>query len=399
MKFERFFCLSFFISLFIGVDIVRFGNSSSSGVFLSDILVVTSIFIFPIKKIGSYLSLRVNVLLQLFLVLVSLYVLLFDMVERMNFVFYGLLRLCFYLLFIFTFARFVIRYVLEWRYLQLFGTSIAIVYIVHSLGIIDISLTRQIGKAFITDIEYLNSAIKNRVFIGHNSITASALITLVFVLIKHQNNNWFKGYIFKWHDIIFFLALVSTGARTDTIAFFALIMLSTRHIKMSNLIVFMLIATPLVNFIPDRILNADIFAEITGSSSGTLSYRLQEWFKIVNESTSGGLSSFGYGINNFRVLREMRITHLNFGHNTFLHTFIEGGLFSLVTLFLFVLVLFRRRFFIPLGVFLLIKMLTTDIFTSVDGASNMNFALLLLVFLYEKEHCFLLHNNQPLSSR
>jgi len=381
------------VLIMFNFPILLFGNTTSSAIFLADILILYSYFNFNLYKNWNRKLITVFLLVLYISIMSSLRAL--ETPSQSNFIVYGIFRLFVFFIFFQSLHHTNISKVINSNLLINIISIYSIFHILNSLGVLDLSLVNYTGHSFINEIDYLKETVKTRIYLGNNSTNTSTILFFgIFVLKYRLNRHKFTNLLI----ILFFVSILFTGSRTDIIAvLFFLFTVSNFSFKkvLFIFLVYVIYSLELLKPLLPRIYNLNIIGELQNKTDGTLNYRSIDWVKAFAYQTKNiNDFLFGFGINNFRILRSKGIVLINFGHNTFIHSLIELGFIA--TLFILnklrTLVTFafktknkRKSFLIATIIYLVVKTLTTDVLISTDNTLSLNVIIISILYIISME--------------
>ncbi|WP_425236049.1 O-antigen ligase family protein [Ulvibacterium sp.] len=348
------------------------GNSSSSGVFVFDLI----LFVFVVKNLvlrafSTYRVFRLSTN-SIFLVLLvyvffrTVFALVEDYGYYNNFILYGFYRWCTFGLFLF-----IVSYK-NWNYIEVINVlrrfhKILLIYFffgtLHQLGFWDLSGYEAMGmdELFFENEEYADFFF--RTYLGNVSASVGFIgslgvfISLFLIRIKVDLKYALLGLFLSS------FVLIGSWSRSDLIALmislllsviigykkvFGKLVLKTSLTLISIFIVFysFLSFNDEDHYISEnrtfqRFFKTEYTNQLRGDSDGTLAFRVLEQNNALNHIVENiELLLFGYGPNGYRMFMVNGISKMGFGHNIFLHTIGELGLMGGFLLFVFLALLF-----------------------------------------------------------
>jgi O-antigen ligase len=344
------------------VPIVMFGNSLSAGVFLVDAALFAMLvryFAFGVRPLLREYTFPV----VSFFAFIVAYILLRSVVVFVyedygyydKFIVYGVFRwVCFLLLLIVFYQKISVSDVKS--IIGLVG-NVLIVYfllaIVHQQGVVDLSAIRATGHERIYEYSWLSSFV-GRTFLGNGSaVTAFVCSAGVFIAIYnyYSGEKSFRTLLLGW---LGFFALLGTQSRTDAIALIVTLgvvyaLLAKGRSTLRLYVVSLMSATGLlflvglyiyvfnIDFLGtityQRFFGTDYVGQYSGTSGGTLAYRMDGWAAAVDYLYENPLTAIiDFGPNGYRMLTTSGVGLLNYGHNVYLHTIVEIGFVGFVLL-------------------------------------------------------------------
>lgn len=359
-----FLCLS---SLY-NIPIIILGNSSSSGIFLFDFILI--VFTLKYLVFGS-IRYKSNVktassIIFLILLFYVLFRVLFVYAEGYgyynDFILYGFYRWCtfglfFYFAWVQTWTLKELAFVLRKFY------KVLLVFfffaMLHQLGFLKLSGYEAMGMPdiFFEDEEYADFFF--RTFLGNISPSIGfisvigILLSLLFLRFKLDVKFAVLGLILSA------AVLFGSWSRSDLLGIvLALVVLVFYNkklygkliLRISSIAVFSVIVIVVTLLITDntaiitenrtyqRFFETEYAGELKGDADGTFAYRLVEQGKVIRYILNNlEVLLFGYGPNGYRMVTVRGISTMGFGHNVYLHTIVELGL---IGAFLVVLILY-----------------------------------------------------------
>lgn len=345
------------LSSLYNIPIILLGNSSSSGVFVFDLILV----VFGLKYIvfghishKSKVSVNSLIIFQVLLFYIlfrTLFVYVEDYGYYNNFILYGCYRWCtFALFFYFASAQ-------PWKLSELIVIlrkfyNVLLVFfffaVIHQLGFLGLSGYEAMGmdEIFFENEEYADFFF--RTFLGNISPSIGfisvlgVILSLLFIRLKLDVKYAVLGLILSA------AVLLGSWSRSDLIALiFGLVFLLINNkklygkliVKLSLIAGFFLFTIFTALLITDntdiitenrtyqRFFETKYAGELKGDSDGTFSYRLGEQGKVIRHMLEHGeLLLFGFGPNGYRMVAVRGVSQMGFGHNVYLHTIGELGL-------------------------------------------------------------------------
>lgn len=353
------------LSLF-NIPILRLGNSASAGFFAADLILI---FVF-VKYFFSrrFLDLYENDRSVLYFYLIASYAVLRGVLsivlpgysEYINFFFYGVFKwICFFV--VYKVSKTIDRNSF-FVFIEAVGFALIPYYILailNQVGMVELNGLEASGYYEHIKYEYLMED-ASRSFIGNNPATVGFVsfcgIMLSGLIFKYCNN--MLGILVF---LLGFASLLGSGSRTDIGTGFISILICTvifgnklllGVLSNRRMIFFgisgVFVLTPIILnsnlYAIERLLGTDLFGEASGSSDGTLAYRIDNWIIALDYALDNfNIFWFGFGPNGYRIFSESGIGSMGFGHNVYVNIFGEYGFIGLVLFLVWLASLFHSQ--------------------------------------------------------
>lgn len=413
------------------IPLVMLGNSAAAGIFPVDLGLAVALVNFGLKyrhqlksRLKSKLVHKTLLLLASYAILRTGVALITDDYGYYNrFLVYGIIRwLTFVFLLIFFCQRLrkkdQINLLINFGWVLLFYLSFAVL---HQFSVMDLSGLAETGHSSVYQSSYFIKEIY-RSYLGNNSASVGFIASVGILL-----SLLLAGYAkWKYKAILLFTiastALINSGSRTDSITIlicFAWALIFPKSILLRFLIkkvvpVFLIIISISWFAFGDtveipgltRLTNTNFIGQYHGTSNGTLNYRQIHWGiaqRYLCDHPEKNL--FGFGVNGYRLLSVKGYGSMGYGHNTFMHTWVELGLIGLSLLIVWLILLLHYLFslannkrsspftrnlaIITLVIFSqrILSGITIDTFFATDNMLTMNvFILFFFGFTLAKTH-------------
>ncbi|PHR28098.1 MAG: hypothetical protein COA36_07445 [Desulfotalea sp.] len=346
------------------------GNSATAGIFPVDIGLAVALVNFGLKyrhqlqsSLKSKLVYKTFLLLALYAILRTGVALITDDYGYYNkFLMYGIIRwFTFVFLLIFFCQRLrkkdQVRLLIKFGWVLLFYLFFAVL---HQFSVIDLSGLVETGHSSVYQSSYFIKGIY-RSYLGNNSASIGFIASVGILL-----SLLLAGYAkWKYKAILLFTmastALINSGSRTDSITIlicFAWALIFPKSILIRFLVkkvipVFLVIISISWFAFGDtveipgltRLVNTNFIGQYHGTTDGTLNYRQIHWGiaqRYLFDNPEKNL--FGFGVNGYRLLSVKGYGSMGYGHNTFMHTWVELGLIGLSLLIVWLILLLHYLF-------------------------------------------------------
>lgn len=354
------------------IPVIMLGNSSSAGIFPTDIasfFILFKLLFLKNKKITILIKNNSSVffflLIVTYIVIRVLIVLFFAEYGYFDrFFIYGAYRWITYLFFIILFLQDIdhansIKILNSIIYILIIYFILAIL---HQQSVIDISGFEITGHADIYEKDWLITDLR-RTVLGNNPATVGFVSSFSFffaILIQNHLKKKKGAWALLFLSII---SLLGSFSRTDAIALIVSYVIVSMLFKNSNMkqvffkkiIPISIILIPLILSIYQlsignitdlpviaRLIKTDYIGEYQGASSGTLAYRIMHWQMAIEYLyQNSNIALFGFGPNGYRMLVENGIGTMGFGHNTYIHNWVELGIWGSILLLIWIVKILR----------------------------------------------------------